>query len=106
LFVDAGHHYAKNRSIEMTKADLVEKVAEVTGLTKKEISNVVDAFLVAVSDAMGNGNNIEIRGFGSFKVKTRKGRAARNPRTGEAVSVPEKKVPVFKPSIELKKRCL
>lgn len=90
----------------MTKADLVEKVAEVTGLTKKEISNVVDAFLGAISDAMGQGSNIEIRGFGSFKVKKRKGRAARNPRTGEAVNVPEKKVPVFKPSIELKKRCL
>lgn len=84
----------------MTKADLVEQVAEAIGpgITKKDCALVVDGFLNAVKLAMINGENIEIRGFGTFKVRRRKSRMARNPRTGEPVEVPARAVPVFKPS--------
>ena len=86
----------------MTKADLVEEIANSTGLTKKEIAEAVDQFLKTVSDALAEGKHLEIRGFGTFKVKQRKARIARNPRTGEPAPVPERKVPVFKVSKELK----
>jgi nucleoid DNA-binding protein len=84
----------------MTKADLVEQVAEAIGpgITKKDCALVVDGFLNAVKRAMVEGENIEIRGFGTFKVRRRKSRMARNPRTGDAVEVPARAMPVFKPS--------
>jgi len=88
----------------MTKADLVDEIAQRTGLTKKDVADTVDEFLEAVSRALIGGKHIEIRGFGTFKVKDRKPRTARNPRTGEAVHVPPRKVPVFKVSKELKDR--
>jgi nucleoid DNA-binding protein len=86
----------------MTKAELVEEVAEKTGLTRTDVAVVVDNFLEAVKKSLEGGSNIEIRGFGTFKVKLRKARKARNPRTGEEVPVPDRKVPVFKPSNEFK----
>jgi nucleoid DNA-binding protein len=86
----------------MTKADLVEGVASKTGLTKTDVAVVVDNFLDAIKGALEGGKNIEIRGFGTFKVKLRKARKARNPRTGDEVPVPDRKVPVFKPSNEFK----
>jgi integration host factor beta subunit len=90
----------------MTKADLVEQVAEAIGpgITKKDCALVVDGFLNAVKLALANGENIEIRGFGTFKVRKRKTRMARNPRTGESVEVPARTVPVFKPSKHLRTR--
>ncbi len=86
----------------MTKADIVDTIATATGLTKVETEAVVDGFIKTVIDAMQNGRNIEIRGFGSFKVKKRKGRVARNPRTGDQVMVGEHWVPLFKVSKEVK----
>ncbi|MBR9977639.1 MAG: integration host factor subunit beta [Bacteroidetes bacterium] len=86
----------------MTKADIVDNIAAATGLTKVETEAVVDGFLATVSGALKNGESIEIRGFGSFKVKMRKARMARNPRTGEEVFVHEHYVPVFKVSKELR----
>ncbi|HYQ96040.1 MAG TPA: HU family DNA-binding protein [Candidatus Eisenbacteria bacterium] len=86
----------------MTKADIVDEIAERTGLTKKDVADTVDQFLEAVSRALASGKHIEIRGFGTFKVKDRKSRLARNPRTGESVPVPPRRVPVFKVSKELK----
>jgi DNA-binding protein HU-beta len=86
----------------MTKANLVELVAEKTGFTKADVAVTVDAFLHAVKESLAAGRNIEIRSFGTFKVKRRKARIARNPRTGEAVPVPERNVPVFKPSNDFK----
>lgn len=86
----------------MTKADIVDVIASATGLTKVETEAVVDGFIQTVIDTMKQGKNIEIRGFGSFKVKKRKGRVARNPRTGEQVMVDEHFVPIFKVSKELK----
>lgn len=84
----------------MTKADLVEQVYEAIGpgVTKKDCAAVVEAFLNAVKQALSSGEHIEIRGFGTFKVRDRKPRLARNPRTGESVQVPARQVPVFKPS--------
>ena len=86
----------------MTKADIVDVIAAATGLTKVETEAVVDGFISTVIDAMKAGKNIEIRGFGSFKVKKRKGRMARNPRTGAQVKVDEHYVPIFKVSKDLK----
>ena len=86
----------------MTKADIVDVIASATGLTKVETEAVVDGFIQPVIKAMKEGKNIEIRGFGSFKVKKRKGRIARNPRTGQQVMVDEHYVPIFKVSKELK----
>jgi DNA-binding protein HU-beta len=86
----------------LTKADIVDKIAGATGLTKVETEAVVDGFILTVIDALKEGKNIEIRGFGSYKVKKRKGRVARNPRTGEQVMVGEHWVPLFKVSKEVK----
>lgn len=90
----------------MTKADLVEQVADAIGpqVAKRECGLVVDAFLDAVKDALARGDRIELRGFGTFMVRNRKARKARNPRTGEAVEVPARDVPVFKPSRHLRSR--
>ncbi len=90
----------------MTKADLVEQVAAAIGpgVTKKDCALVIDGFLNAVKAALAEGHNIEIRGFGTFKVRKRKNRIARNPRTGESVEVPARTVPVFKPSKHLRSR--
>ncbi|HWR83143.1 MAG TPA: HU family DNA-binding protein [Candidatus Deferrimicrobium sp.] len=86
----------------MTKADLVERVAEKTGLTRTDVAVVVDSLLDVIKKSLESGHNIEIRGFGTFKIKVRKARKARNPRTGDVVPVPDRKVPVFKPSNEFK----
>lgn len=85
---------------QMTKADLVEQIADAIGpgVTKKDCALVVDGLLNAVKQALEEGESIEIRGFGTFKLRRRKARTARNPRTGEAVDVPARDVPVFKPS--------
>ena len=74
----------------MTKADLVEQVADVIGprVTRKDCGLAVDAFLDAVKDTLARGDHIEIRRFGTFKVRHRKARTGRNPKTGERVEVP------------------
>ncbi|MCK4547321.1 MAG: integration host factor subunit beta [Candidatus Eisenbacteria sp.] len=90
----------------MTKADLVERVAARTGLTKKDVAVITDHLLEGICEALVKGGHVEIRGLGSFKTKTRKARQARNPRTGESVFVPEKVVPYFKASKELRARVI
>ncbi len=84
----------------MTKAALVKQVSDAIGpgITRKDCALVVDGFLNAIKLALHNGENVEIRGFATFKVRDRKGRVARNPRTGETVLVPPRQVPVIKPS--------
>jgi nucleoid DNA-binding protein len=94
----------EKEGFRMTKADLVEQISESTGLTKKDTADTVDEFLAAIKKALVSGNHIEIRGFGTFKVKERKARTARNPRTGDPVPLPSRRVPVFKVSKELKGR--
>ena len=92
----------------MTKADLVERVtAQISRtagpmISKKDCARVVDAFLESIKEALQGQKNIEVRGFGTFKVRERRARRARNPRSGSEVHVPAKLVPVFKPSKELK----
>ncbi|MEX0681360.1 MAG: HU family DNA-binding protein [Balneolales bacterium] len=86
----------------MTKADIVEVISANTGITKLETESVVNGFIDTVIEAMKRGENIELRGFGSFKVVKRAQRIARNPKTNEEVIVPEQYVPVLKISREFK----
>lgn len=94
--------------VQMTKADLVEhvtaQIAQTAGpmISKKDCARVVDAFLDAIKEALQQQRNIEVRGFGTFKIRHRKTRMARNPRTGSPVEVSARPVPVFKPSKELR----
>ncbi|HNV92389.1 MAG TPA: HU family DNA-binding protein [Candidatus Cloacimonas sp.] len=90
----------------MTKADLVKIISENTGIIRKDVAVVVDAFLQAIKDSLIKGNHIEIRGFGTYKLKTRKPRVGRNPKTDEKVPVPERTVPTFKFSREFKNSVL
>jgi nucleoid DNA-binding protein len=80
----------------MTKADLVKIVSNETGIIRKDVALAVDAFLDAIKDSMKDGKHIEIRGFGTFKLKQRKERIGRNPKTEEKVKVPARVVPTFK----------
>ena len=86
----------------MTKADIVNRVATATGVTKLETEILVDGFFKTITDALASGDHIEIRGFGTFRTKKRLPRTARNPRTGEAIQLDEHFVPTFKPSRELR----
>ena len=86
----------------MTKADLVEEIAVQTGVSRNHTAIIVDNMLDAICRALSEGKHLEIRGFGTFKVRERRSRRARNPRSGTEVLVPAKLVPVFKPSRELK----
>jgi integration host factor subunit beta len=86
----------------MTKADVVEEVSRVTELTRKDSEVIVDTLFESVIKALKTGDKLEVRGFGSFRVRQRNARVGRNPKTGEKVEVPAKRVPYFKPSKELK----
>jgi nucleoid DNA-binding protein len=86
----------------MTKADLVEEISGRTGVSKNHTAIIVDGLINAVCQALSEGKHLEIRGFGTFKVRERRARRARNPRSGTEVLVPAKLVPVFKPSKELR----
>tara|TARA_B100000029_G_scaffold190609_1_gene188512 strand:+ start:488 stop:781 length:294 start_codon:yes stop_codon:yes gene_type:complete len=87
----------------MTKADIVNSVSEATGLTKVETEAVLEGILQSVSSSLKRGERVDIRGFGSFIVKKRNAREARNPATNETVSLQERYVPTFKVSKLLKK---
>jgi integration host factor subunit beta len=86
----------------MTKSDLIEKLAEQGKLSKKQAESIVDHVFNSMMEAMKAGDRIEIRGFGSFKVKHYKPYIGRNPKTGEKVEVKSKKLPFFKVGKELK----
>ena len=86
----------------MNKIDFVEIIAERVNLNKLEAGQVFESILSAMRQALKEGKRIEIRGLGTFGVRTRRPRMGRNPRTGEKVSVPSKKVPFFKPGKEFK----
>ena len=86
----------------MTKAALVEEVARVAELTKKHSEVIVDAVFESIINALQRGEKIELRGFGSFRLRRREPRKGRNPKTGDRVDVPSKRVPYFKPGRELK----
>jgi integration host factor subunit beta len=89
----------------MTKSQLAEKLAESNGvLTRKESETIVNIVFDSIQDALQNGDKVEIRGFGSFTVRERGPREARNPKSGERVSIPAKKTPFFKTGKELRER--
>ena len=96
----AGEH--GNKEHTMTKAELVEEVTRVTELPRKESEAVVETIFESIIAALQADDKIEIRGFGSFRTRQRRGRTGRNPKTGERVDVPAKRVPFFKPSKELR----
>lgn len=87
----------------MTKSALIEKIVKSSkGLTRKQTELVVETIFDSIKDALARGERVEIRGFGNFSLRSRRARRARNPKTGEAVDVPPKKVPYFKVGKELR----
>ena len=89
----------------MTKSELINRVADrVPHLTRKDEEIIVDTIFDVMTDSLSRGEGIEIRGFGSFKVKHRRERQGRNPKTGEQVQIPAKRVPFFKVGKELNER--
>jgi integration host factor subunit beta len=90
----------------MTKADLVEMVAESSDLPRKQADEVVQVILESIIAALSRGEKVELRGFGSFRIRRRGERNGRNPKTGDRVHVPPKKIPYFKPGKHLREELL
>ena len=89
----------------MTKSELIEKVVQAHGELNMKVSELlVNTVFDSIEDALRTGDKVEIRGFGSFTIRERTGREARNPKSGEIVSIPAKKIPFFKTGKELKER--
>ncbi len=88
----------------MTKKDMVLRIADETNVKQIDVKKVVQRTLDLIIEALVKGEKVELRNFGVFKVKSRKGRMGRNPRTGVTVPVPPRKVAVFKPGMEMKKQ--
>lgn len=86
----------------MNKSELITAVAAKTGMTQKQTAPVVDSILGAISDALANGDKVQLVGFGTFEVRSRSARTARNPRTGEEIKVAASKAPAFKAGKALK----
>jgi integration host factor subunit beta len=95
---------AVSASEGLTKAELVEEVARVTQLTKKQAEEIVNTVFLTIVESLRTGRKIELRGFGSFRIRNRGARIGRNPKTGEKVEVPPKRIPYFKPGKELKEQ--
>lgn len=88
----------------MTKKDIILKVSDETNLKQTDVKQVVQKTFDCIIETLIRGENIELRNFGVFKIKQRKARTGRNPRTGQVVPVPPRKVVVFKPGLEMKKK--
>jgi DNA-binding protein HU-beta len=86
----------------MTKVDLIDQVSEKSGHSKKEVEKLLETVITSIQNALKNGEKVSLTGLGTFIVKDKKARVARNPKTGETVQVPAKKAPKFKPGKELK----
>ncbi|WP_426450003.1 HU family DNA-binding protein [Paenibacillus sp. S-38] len=86
----------------MNKTDLINNIAEKSGLTKKDVESVLNSFLGEISEALSRDDKVQLIGFGTFETRTRSGRTGRNPQTGEEISIPESKVPAFKAGNKLK----
>lgn len=80
----------------MNKSELVSVVAEKAGMTKKDTEKVVNAVFESITGALTKGEKVQLIGFGTFDVRTRKAREGRNPATGDTIQIPEATVPVFK----------
>jgi len=88
----------------MTKKDIILKVSDETNLKQIDVKKVVQKTFDCIVEALIRGEKIELRNFGVFKIKQRKSRIGRNPRTGQVIPVPPRKVVVFKPGLEIKKK--
>ena len=89
----------------MTKSELIEVVASrVNNFSRKDIEIIVDTLFDSMSDSLSKGDKVEIRGFGSFKIKERDGRQGRNPKSGENIFIDSKRVPFFKAGKEIRER--
>lgn len=88
----------------MTKKDIVLKIADETGLKQADVKLVVQKTFDIITEALAMGDKIELRNFGVFKIKERRPRVGRNPRTGEVVPVPPRRVVVFKPGLDMKSK--
>ncbi len=86
----------------MTKAELIEKVSERVDLAKKDTEVIVNTVFDSIAAALSRNDKVELRGFGSFRMRKRNSREGRNPKTGDTVSIPAKKIPFFKPGKELR----
>jgi DNA-binding protein HU-beta len=86
----------------MNKSQLIDRVAEMTGKTKKESTQVVEAVLESIAEALQKGEKVSLIGFGNFEVRERAARTGRNPQTGETIQIQASKVPAFKPGKQLK----
>jgi DNA-binding protein HU-beta len=86
----------------MNKVELISEIAEISGLKRMDAEKALDAFMQVVSDALSEGDEIKLVGFGTFSVSKRTATEGRNPKTGETISIPEKVVPKFKPGKQLK----
>jgi DNA-binding protein HU-beta len=89
----------------MTKQDLIVKVAQKSGLSKKDVATALDAALDSISEALAAGEKVTLVGFGAFEIRERAARTGRNPQTGETIEIPAGKVPAFKPGKVLKEVC-
>jgi DNA-binding protein HU-beta len=87
----------------MNKAQLINEVAKRSGITKKDAKAAVDAVFSAIKDALAKGQRVRLIGFGTFEVRKRSQRRGKNPKTGQTITIPARKVPAFKASSELKK---
>ncbi len=94
----------KDKAKTKTKADVVDEIAERTGVMRRDVEICFESLIDLITQTLVNRDRIEIRGLGVFKTKKRKERIARHPKTGAKVEVPERYVPVFKPSKILKER--
>jgi len=88
----------------MTKKDIILKVGDITNLKQVDVKKVVQKTFDCIIEALVRGEKIELRNFGVFKIKQRKSRTGRNPRTGQVVPVPPRKVVVFKPGLDMKQK--
>ena len=88
----------------MNKSDLIEKVVEKKNLPRKRVEAIVNLIFDSMTEALARGDRIEIRGFGSFVSKRYRARTGRNPRTGQTIPVPAKRLPFFKVGKELRER--
>ncbi len=88
----------------MTKKDIVLKITDMTGIKQVDVKRIVQKTFDVIVESLTRDEKVELRNFGVFKIKQRKARFGRNPRTGESVPVPPRKVVVFKPGLEMKQR--
>ncbi|ACX62354.1 HU family DNA-binding protein [Paenibacillus sp. FSL W8-0187] len=86
----------------MNKTDLINNISGKSGLTKKDVENVLNGFLGEITEALANGDKVQLIGFGTFETRKRAGRTGRNPQTGNTIEIPESNVPAFKAGNKLK----